>query len=226
MISIENLTKIYRPDIVALDNVNIEIQSGEFISLVGPSGAGKSTLIKQIIVQERPTKGRVLVGNKDVSHISPRHIPFFRRKIGVVWQDFKLLKDKTIFENIAYALEVCERPEREIKTRVPQILKLVGLEGKGNRFPKELSGGEVQRAAIARALIHDPHLLIADEPTGNLDPVNTDEIMRLLLKINKIGTTVLIATHNKEVVDNLKKRVIVLEKGRVVSDKKIGKYSL
>jgi cell division transport system ATP-binding protein len=226
MISIEKLTKIYHPDIVAIDNINLEIQSGEFISLVGPSGAGKSTLIKQIIIQERPTKGRILVGNKDVSHLSPRNIPFYRRKIGVVWQDFKLLKEKTIFENIAYALEVCELPEHEIKSRVPQILKLVGLEGKGDRFPKEISGGEIQRAAIARALVHDPHLLIADEPTGNLDPVNTEEIIKLLLKINKIGTTVLIATHNKDVVDNLKKRVVVLEKGKIVSDRKIGKYSL
>ena len=226
MISIEKLTKIYHPDIVALDDVSLEIQSGEFISLVGPSGAGKSTLIKQIIIQERPTKGRILVGNKDVSHLSARNVPFYRRKIGVVWQDFKLLREKTIFENVAYALEVCERPEHEIKTRVPQILKLVGLEGKGDRFPKELSGGEIQRAAIARALVHDPHLLIADEPTGNLDPVNTEEIIKLLLKINKIGTTVLIATHNKDVVDNLKKRVVVLEKGKIISDRKVGRYAL
>jgi len=226
MISIENITKVYPPDIVALDDINLKIESGEFISLVGPSGAGKSTLIKLLIVQERPTSGRILIGDKDISHLSPRHVPFYRRKIGVVWQDFKLLRNKTIGENIAYALEVCERPTAEIRSKVPQILKLVGLEGKEDRFPKELSGGEVQRAAIARALVHDPHLLIADEPTGNLDPVNTDEIVKLLLKINKLGTTVLLATHNKDVVDSLKRRVIVLEKGKIVSDKKVGKYSL
>ena len=226
MISIENITKIYSPDIVALNDINLKIQSGEFISLVGPSGAGKSTLIKLLIAQERPTDGRVLIGDKDVSHLSSRQVPYYRRKIGVVWQDFKLLKNKTIGENVAYALEVCERPNSEIRSKVPQILKLVGLEGKEDRFPRELSGGEVQRASIARALVHDPHMLIADEPTGNLDPVNTDEIIKLLLKINKLGTTVLLATHNKDVVDALKRRVIVLEKGKVTSDKKIGRYSL
>ena len=226
MISIENITKVYPPDIVALDDINLKIDSGEFISLVGPSGAGKSTLIRLIIVQERPTAGRILIGDKDVTRLGARHVPYYRRKIGVVWQDFKLLKNKTIFENIAYALEVCEKSTAEIQSRVPQILKLVGLEGKEDRFPKELSGGEVQRAAIARALVHDPHLLIADEPTGNLDPVNTDEIIKLLLKINRLGTTVLLATHNKDVVDALKRRVIILEKGKVVSDKKIGRYSI
>lgn len=226
MIKIQDISKIYPPRVVALDEVNIEIESGEFISLVGSSGAGKSTLIKLMIAQEKPTKGSIFVGGKDISRLSHRHSPYYRRKIGVVWQDFKLLHNKTVYENISFALEVVEKPQSEISQRVPKIIKMVGLEGKESRFPRELSGGEVQRVAIARALVHDPHLLIADEPTGNLDPVNTDDIMKLLLKINKLGTTVLIATHNKDVVDGLKKRVIVLEGGKVVSDKKIGKYQL
>jgi len=226
MILIENITKIYPPKIVALDEVDIKIQSGEFISLVGPSGAGKSTLVRLLIAQEKPTRGRILIGDKDITRLSSRHIPYYRRKIGVVWQDFKLLQNKTVYENIAFALEVVERPAFEIHSKVPQILKLVGLEGKEDRFPHELSGGEVQRVAIARALVHDPHLLIADEPTGNLDPVNAEEIVKLLLKINRLGTTVLVATHNKDIVDKLKRRVIVLEEGRVISDKKVGRYEL
>lgn len=226
MILIENITKIYPPKITALDDVNMKIESGEFISLVGPSGAGKSTLIRLIIAQEKPTKGKILIGEKDIARLGKRHIPYYRRKIGVVWQDFKLLENKTVFENIAYALEVVEKPQREINIRVPKILKLVGLEGKEDRFPHELSGGEIQRTAIARALVHDPHLLIADEPTGNLDPLNANEIVKLLLKINKLGTTVILATHNRDIVDRLKKRVIVLEQGKVVSDKKIGRYEI
>lgn len=226
MIVIKNLTKVYPPKIVALDDFSAQIESGEFISLVGPSGAGKSTLIRMLIAQERPTKGQILIGDKDITRLSRRHIPYYRRKIGVVWQDFKLLQNKTIFENVAYALEVVEKSQAEINARVPKILKLVGLEGKEDRFPKELSGGEIQRAAIARALVHDPHLLIADEPTGNLDPVNTEDIVKLLLKINKLGTTVILATHNKDVVDNLRKRVIVLEDGKLISDKKLGRYQL
>lgn len=226
MIIIEDIAKIYPPKITALNGIDMKIESGEFISLVGPSGAGKSTLIRLMIAQEKPTRGRILIGEKDITHLGARHVPYYRRKIGVVWQDFKLLDNKTVFENIAYALEVVERPQREIDIRVPQILKLVGLEGKEERFIHELSGGEIQRTAIARALVHDPHLLIADEPTGNLDPVNADEITKLLLKINKLGTTVILATHNKEIVDRLKKRVVVLEEGKVVSDKKIGKYEI
>ncbi|HRY60460.1 MAG TPA: cell division ATP-binding protein FtsE [Patescibacteria group bacterium] len=226
MIVIKNLTKVYPPKIIALDDFSAQIESGEFISLVGPSGAGKSTLIRMLIAQERPTKGQILIGDKDITRLSRRHVPYYRRKIGVVWQDFKLLQNKTIFENVAYALEVVEKSQAEINARVPKILKLVGLEGKEDRFPRELSGGEIQRAAIARALVHDPHLLIADEPTGNLDPVNTEDIVKLLLKINKLGTTVILATHNKDVVDNLRKRVIVLEDGKLISDKKLGRYQL
>jgi len=226
MINIQNITKIYPPKIVALDDVSLDISSGEFVSIVGPSGAGKSTLVKLLIAQERPTKGRILIGGKDITHLRRRYIPYYRRKLGVVWQDFKLLENKTIFENVAYALEVVEKPYKEISVKVPQILKLVGLEDKADRFPKELSGGEVQRVAIARALVHEPRLLIADEPTGNLDPVNTMEVAQLLLKINKLGTTVLLASHNKNMVDSLRKRVVVLEEGRVVSDKKVGKYAL
>jgi cell division transport system ATP-binding protein len=226
MIIIEDIAKIYPPKIMALNGIDMKIESGEFISLVGPSGAGKSTLIRLMIAQEKPTRGKILIGEKDITRLGSRHVPFYRRKIGVVWQDFKLLTNKTVFENIAYALEVIERPQREIDIRVPQMLKLVGLDGKENRFIHELSGGEIQRTAIARALVHDPHLLIADEPTGNLDPVNADEITKLLLKINKLGTTVILATHNKEIVDRLKKRVVVLEGGKIVSDKKVGKYEL
>lgn len=226
MIIIENLTKIYPPRIVALDNMNLKIANGEFISIVGPSGAGKSTLVRLLIAQEKPTKGKILIGDRDITRLRSWHIPYYRRKLGVVWQDFKLLNNKTVFENVAYALEVVEKNWEEIKAKVPQILRLVGLEDKAERFPYELSGGEIQRTAIARALVHEPRLLIADEPTGNLDPVNTAEIADLLLKINKLGTTVLLATHNRWVVDNLRKRVVVLEKGRMVSDKKVGKYSL
>ena len=226
MIQIEGVFKVYPPQITALDNLSLTINDGEFISLVGPSGAGKSTLIKLLIAQEKPTRGKILVGGRDITNLTPRTIPYYRRKVGVIWQDFKLLPNKTVFENVAYALEVVERPQAEINARVPRILSLVGLEGKQDRFPSELSGGEVQRTSIARALVHEPYLLIADEPTGNLDPVNTDEVIDLLLKINKLGTTILLATHNKDVVDNLKRRVIVLEQGKLVSDKKIGKYSL
>ena len=226
MITLDGITKIYQPKIVALDDVNLEIQSGEFASIVGPSGAGKSTLVRLLIAQEKPTKGKILIGGRDISHLKSRHIPYYRRKLGVVWQDFKLLSNKTVFENVAYALEVVEKPIEEIRSKVPQILRLVGLEGKEERFPRELSGGEVQRTAIARALVHEPRLLIADEPTGNLDPVNTREIVDLLLKINSLGTTVLLATHNKDVVNNLKRRVIVLEDGKVISDRKVGKYAL
>ncbi len=226
MINIENLTKIYSPKIIALDDVDLEIENGEFASIVGPSGAGKSTLVRLLIAQEKPSKGKIMIGGKDITHLRRGHIPYYRRKLGVVWQDFKLLNNKTVFENVAYALEVVEKSPKEIRVQVPQILKLVGLGDKADRFPYELSGGEVQRTAIARALVHEPRLLIADEPTGNLDPENTKEVVDLLLRINKMGTTVLLATHNKSVVDNLKKRVIVLEKGKVVSDKKVGKYSL
>ena len=226
MINIENLTKIYSPKIVALDDIDLEIENGEFASIVGPSGAGKSTLVRLLIAQEKPSKGKIMIGGKDITRLRRSHIPYYRRKLGVVWQDFKLLDNKTVFENVAYALEVVEKSLREIRVQVPQILKLVGLDDKADRFPHELSGGEVQRTAIARALVHEPRLLIADEPTGNLDPVNTKEVVDLLLKINKMGTTVLLATHNKSVVDNLKRRVIVLEKGKVVSDKRVGKYSV
>ncbi|MFA7309230.1 MAG: cell division ATP-binding protein FtsE [Patescibacteria group bacterium] len=226
MIELKNVYKLYPPEIVALKDVNLKIDSGEFISLVGPSGAGKSTLIKLLIAQERPTRGQIMIGGRDIGSLPGKHVPYFRRKVGVIWQDFKLLPNKTVFENVAYALEVVERPEAEINARVPRILSLVGLEGKEHRFPDELSGGEVQRTAIARALVHEPYLLIADEPTGNLDPMNTDDVINLLLKINHMGTTILLATHNKDVVDNLKRRVIVLEQGTIVSDKKIGKYAL
>jgi len=225
MISIENVSKIYSPKILALDDISIEIANGEFVSLVGPSGAGKSTLIRLLIAQEKPTRGKILIGGKDITNLQRRYVPFYRRKLGVVWQDFKLLSNKTVFENVAFALEVVERPPQEISAKVPQILNLVGLGDKANRFPRELSGGEIQRTAIARSLVHEPRLLIADEPTGNLDPINAREITNLLLKINKLGTTILLATHNKEIVDHLKRRVVVLESGKVASDRKIGKYS-
>lgn len=226
MLELQNVYKVYAPDTVALRDINLVINQGDFVSLVGPSGAGKSTLIKLLIAQEKPTRGNIIIGGKDITTLTPATVPYYRRKVGVIWQDFKLLPNKTVFENVAYALEVVERPYEEIKSRVPRILQLVGLAGKEDRFPGELSGGEVQRTAIARALVHEPYLLIADEPTGNLDPVNTDDVIELLLKINKLGTTIILATHNKDVVDNLKRRVLVLERGQIISDKKVGKYAL
>ncbi len=227
MITFQNVSKIYKNnshEMIALDDVNFTIESKEFISVVGKSGAGKSTIIKLLIGEEKPTKGRVIVSSYDVNKLKSRQLPQLRRHIGVIFQDFRLLPNKTAFENVSFALEVAGRSQAEINEFVPQAFKMVGLENKMLNFPKELSGGEKQRVAIARAMINNPDVLIADEPTGNLDPLNTTEIINLLLKINELGTIVILATHNKEIVDDLSRRVISLEDGRIFRDEKIGKY--
>lgn len=227
MIVFQNVSKIYKNnshEMIALDDANFTIESKEFISIVGKSGAGKSTIIKLLIGEEKPTKGRVIVSSYDVNKLKSRELPKLRRHIGVIFQDFRLLPNKTAFENVAFALEVAGRSQAEINEFVPQAFKMVGLENKMANFPKELSGGEKQRVAIARAMINNPDVLIADEPTGNLDPLNTAEIINLLLKINELGTIVILATHNKEIVDDLNRRVISLENGKIFRDEEKGKY--
>lgn len=226
MIKLVNVKKVYPKNHVALEDVNLSVGANEFVSVVGSSGAGKSSMIKLLIADERPTEGKIFINDRDISHLSAKQIPFFRRKIGVVFQDFKLLENMTVEENVAFAMEVSGMKTRDIKKSVPKILKMVGLLEKEKNFPRQLSGGEIQRTAIARALVHQPKLLIADEPTGNLDPVNAWEIIQLLLKINQFGTTVILATHNKEIVDALQKRVITLEQGHIVKDQAVGKYTL
>jgi cell division transport system ATP-binding protein len=225
MIKFDSVTKAY-DKVFALKDINLEIHKGEFISVVGQSGAGKSTLMSLIIGEERPDKGQILIDDIDIAAIRARDIPYLRRKIGVVFQDIKLLPKRTAFENIAFALEVSGESPSMIKREVPKILEMVGLEEKYKAFPHEMSGGERQRVAIARALAHKPVLLLADEPTGNLDSINAWEIIQLLLKINKAGTTVLLATHAKDIVNSVKKRVVTLENGEVVYDQEKGKYVL
>lgn len=224
MIKFDSVTKKYKDDYVALDNINLEIKDGEFVSIVGQSGAGKSTLMKLIYAEESPTEGTVFFAEKPLSKISRRKLPFHRRNIGTVFQDFKLLPKKTAFENVAYALEVAGAPTSEIMENVPQILDIVGLADKMEKFPREMSGGEQQRVVIARALIHRPLVILADEPTGNLDPTSSLEIMDLLLKINKLGTIVILASHDREIVNKAEKRVIVLEKGKIICDDIKGEY--
>lgn len=229
MIIFQNVTKAYKVDshdTTALDDASFHIHQKEFVSLVGKSGAGKSTIIKLLIGEERPTKGKVIIGSYNVNKLKPSELPHLRRKIGVIFQDFRLLPNKTAYENVAFALEVAGRTPQEIKEFAPQALEMVGLGDKTKNFPRELSGGEKQRVAIARAMINHPDVLIADEPTGNLDPINTAEIMKLLLKINELGTTVMLATHNKEIVNSLSRRVISLEDGRIIRDEEEGKYIL
>jgi cell division transport system ATP-binding protein len=225
MIKFDSVTKKYGKT-AALNDVTLEIHKGEFISLVGQSGAGKSTMLSLIIGEERPDKGRVFIDDIDVTQIRPNDIPYLRRKIGVVFQDIKLLPRRTAFENVAFALEVSGESPSVIKKEVPNILEMVGLEEKTKAFPHEMSGGERQRVAIARALAHKPVLLLADEPTGNLDSINAWEIIQLLMKINKAGTTVVLATHAKDLVNSIKKRVVTIEKGQVVYDQEKGKYVL
>lgn len=223
MIEIKDLVKQY-DDIKALDGLNLEFSQGEFVCLVGSSGAGKSTLIKLLVREEKPTSGQIFVAERDITKFKISELPFYRRKIGVIFQDFKLLPQKTVKENISFALEVSEAANEEIKEKIPKILELVGLSNRADNYPDELSGGEKQRAAIARALVHSPKILIADEPTGNLDPNNAWEIAELLLRINQAGTLVILATHNKSIVDKIRKRVVALRKGRVVSDQRVGRY--
>jgi len=226
MIEFQHVTKKYSADITAVSDVSFKIAKSEFVALVGPSGAGKSTLIKILIREEVPTSGRILVADRDIFQLKEQELPYYRRKVGVIYQDFKLLAKKTVQENVAFALEAVGAPTSLIKKRVSEMLTLVGLENRANALSEELSGGEKQRVSIARALVHEPKLLIADEPTGNLDPVNSWEIIELLFKINKAGTVVLLATHDKEVVDAIHKRVISMKEGKVVDDRENGKYIL
>lgn len=223
MIIFQNVTKAYGKS-NALDKVSFKIQPGEFVSVVGRSGAGKSTVVKLLIGEEKPTKGQIFFGSFEVNKLLPKELPEFRRHIGVIFQDFRLLAGKTVFENVAFALEVAGRSERDIMEFVPQVLDMVGLKEKAVRFPAELSGGERQRVAIARAMINHPDVLIADEPTGNLDPANTWEVVKLLLKINELGSTVILATHDKEVVNTIGQRVITLEDGALVKDEEHGRF--
>lgn len=226
MIKFEHVSKIYPKEIVALHDVDLEIRPGEFVSIVGRSGAGKSTLLRMIIREDRPSQGRIFIEGLDISDIQAKDLPYLRRKIGMVFQDIKLLPSRTAYENVAFAMEVGGLPLAQIQEEVPEILELVGLGGRAKAFPDELSGGEKQRIAIARALAHKPALLLADEPTGNLDEMNAQEILAVLRKINEIGTTVILATHARELVDSMKRRVIVLEKGEVASDQEQGRYKI
>lgn len=226
MIRFHNVSKIYPPNIRALGAINLHIKPGEFVSIVGQSGTGKTTLVKTLIGEERITEGKIIVGGWDITDISQREIPILRRQIGVIFQDFKLLPKKTLFENVAFAMQVCGGHPTKIKKIVPHVMKIVGLESKMHRYPQEVSGGEQQRSAIARALVHRPKILLADEPTGNLDSLNANEIVELLLRINKFGTTVILVTHNREVVNRLKRRVITLDNGMIINDQAVGKYIL
>lgn len=225
MIEFKNVTKKY--DHIVLNKINLKIKDGEFVSLVGPSGAGKSTLLYLLTKEEKPTSGAVFIDNIDIGYISNKDIHMLRRKIGTVFQNFKLLANKTVLENVAFALEVSGVSQEEINQDVPQLLQIVGLADKINRFPHQLSGGEQQRLAIARALIHRPKIILADEPTGNLDLINSYDVLKLLYKINEFGTTVILATHDREIVNTVGKRVITLEDGKIVRDQhEKGTYKL
>lgn len=224
MIEFKKVSKTYDNNVNALINVDVTIDRGEFVFLVGPSGAGKSTFIKLLLKEVDPTNGKILVNSKDITEIKRREIPYFRRKIGMVFQDFRLIPNLNVYENVAFAMRVVEAAPKDIRKRVPMVLSLVGLSEKYKVFPHELSGGEQQRVSLARAMVNNPSLLIADEPTGNLDPETAMDIMNLLDDINRAGTTILMATHAKDIVDQMKKRVIAIEKGTVARDEKRGRY--
>lgn len=226
MIKLSHVSKIYPPHTVALNRVSLDIAPGEFVSIVGQSGTGKSTLAKMLFAEERPSSGTVKIGDWDITKIRDHDVPLLRRQIGVVFQDFKLLPKKTVSENVAFALEVAGTVAHRIKEVVPHVLKIVNLHGREHRYPEQLSGGEQQRVVIARALVHRPKILVADEPTGNLDTINTQEIIQLLKTINEFGTTVVLVTHNREVVNGLRKRVITIDHGEIVSDEVEGRYRL
>lgn len=224
MVELKNVSKTYPNGTVALRNVNLEIEKGEFIFLVGPSGSGKSTLVKLLLKEEDATEGEVFVNGYDVTFMTRYEVPYLRRSLGVVFQDFRLLPNKTVYENVAFAMLITEALPKEIRRQVPMALALVGLSRKANMYPSQLSGGEQQRVVLARALVNNPALLIADEPTGNLDPETSWEIMKLLSEVNQRGTTVIVATHEKSIVDEMKKRVVAISKGLIVRDQEKGQY--
>jgi len=225
MILLDRVTKTYGKTMKpALSRISLHVEPKEFVIIVGTSGAGKSTLLKLLTREEKPTNGKIVVGGIDYDTLKDKHVPLLRRKIGVVFQDFKLLPQRTVFENVAFALEIAGMTNREIKSTVPRIIELVGLKGKEKSFPHQLSGGERQRVAIARAMVRQPKILIADEPTGNLDPKHSWEIVKLLEKINRYGTTVILTTHNAEIVNRLKRRVVTVEGGKITSDQAQGSY--
>ena len=224
MLKMTDVSKVYPGGSVALQNVDIHIEPGEFVFVVGPSGAGKSTFIKMLFREVLPTTGSIFVNGMDILSLSPKEIPFMRRQLGIIFQDYRLLPDRTVYENVAFAMQVIEAPHRKIKRQVMNMLDLVGLRHRANAYPNELSGGEQQRIAIARAIVNDPVFVIADEPTGNLDPETSWDIMEIFKEINDTGTTIVMATHDKEVVDAMGKRVIAIEHGRIVRDEKEGVY--
>ncbi|MBU0731618.1 cell division ATP-binding protein FtsE [Patescibacteria group bacterium] len=226
MIKFKKVSKLYPDKTPAAKDLNFSIRPGEFVSIVGQSGTGKTTIAKMIIAEEEPTAGNIIIGGWDITNIKNSDIPVLRRQIGVVFQDFKLLPKKNIFENVAFAMEVSGAKKEDINKVVPQVLKIVGLTKKTDRFPNQLSGGERQRVVIARSLVHHPKIIVADEPTGNLDSINAHDIVNLLLKINQFGTTVVLVTHNHDIVNSIKKRVITLDGGQIISDQKTGKYIL
>lgn len=224
MIDLQDVSKSYAAGIPAVNNINLHIDKGEFVFIVGDSGAGKSTIIKMMLKELEPTSGKIVVNGKNLGKLKRRKVPMLRRDIGVVFQDFRLLKDRNVYENVAFAQRVVETPAKIIRRRVPAMLSMVGLAEKYRSYPKELSGGEQQRVALARALVNNPPILLADEPTGNLDPKNSWEIMKLLEEINNRGTTVIVVTHNREIVDAMQKRVVTIKNGVIVSDEKKGGY--
>ncbi len=226
MIIFQSVAKHYPPNVTALEDVNLHVKPGEFVSIVGQSGTGKTTLIKLLTSEERPTTGMITVGGWDITRLLAKDKPYLRRQIGVIFQDFKLLPKKTAAENVSFALEVAGKHDSLIRKTVNQLLRIVGLEEMHGRYPRHLSSGEQQRVAIARALAHRPKIIVADEPTGNLDAIHTRDIIDLLVKINRFGTTVLLVTHDREVVNSLRKRVITLENGRIVNDQEHGRYML
>ncbi len=224
MLIMSDVSKVYPGGSMALQDVNVHIEPGEFVFVVGPSGAGKSTFIKMLFREVLPTTGSIFVNGVDILSLTPKEIPFMRRQLGIIFQDYRLLPDRTVYENVAFAMQVIEAPHRKIKRQVMNVLDLVGLRHRANAYPNELSGGEQQRIAIARAIVNDPVFVIADEPTGNLDPETSWDIMEIFKEINATGTTIVMATHDKEVVDAMGKRVIAIEKGRIVRDEKEGVY--